>query len=85
MSCVVGHRHSSDLMLLCLWCRPAAVALTGPLAWEPPYASGVALRTKQTKQGVPVVVQSVKILPGICEDAASIPGLTQWVKDLELP
>ena len=33
MSCCVGHRHGSDLALLCLWCRPAAVAPIGPLAW----------------------------------------------------
>ena len=25
-----------------LWCRPAAAALIGPLAWEPPYAAGAA-------------------------------------------
>ena len=25
-----------DLALLCLWCRPVATALIGPLAWEPP-------------------------------------------------
>ena len=36
MSCGIGRRHSSDLMLLWLWCRPAAVALIRPLAWEPP-------------------------------------------------
>jgi len=29
--------------LLWPWCRPAAAALTGPLAWEPPYAMGEAL------------------------------------------
>ena len=27
VSCSVGCRHSSDLVLLWLWCRPAAVAL----------------------------------------------------------
>ena len=32
-----------DLALLRLWCRPAAIALIRPLAWEPPYAVGVAL------------------------------------------
>ena len=36
-------------MLLWLGCRPAAVARIGPLAWELPYAAGVALR-RQTKQ-----------------------------------
>ena len=34
MSYGVGHRRGSDLALLWLWCRPAAVAPTGPLAWE---------------------------------------------------
>ena len=29
-------RHSSDLTLLWLWCRLAALAQIGPLAWEPP-------------------------------------------------
>ena len=33
------------------WRRPAATALIGPLAWEPPYASGVALKKcKKTKR-----------------------------------
>ena len=43
MSCGVRRRHISDPMLLCLWCRPAATALIGPLAWEPPYAEEAAL------------------------------------------
>ena len=43
MSCGVGSRHGLDLGLLWLWLWPAAVALIGPLAWEPPYAAGVAL------------------------------------------
>ena len=38
-------RCSSDLVLLWLWCRPAAVVPIRPLAWEPPYASDVALKT----------------------------------------
>ena len=29
-----------------LWCRPAAVALIRPLAWELPYTAGVALKKK---------------------------------------
>ena len=47
---VVGHRHGSDLALLGLWHRPAAVALIGPLAWEPPYAAGAALKRPKKKQ-----------------------------------
>ena len=33
MSCGIGCRHGSDLLLLS--CRPAAVAPIQPLAWEP--------------------------------------------------
>ena len=44
MNCGVGHRHSSDLALLWLWYRLAATALIGPLDWELPYATGVALK-----------------------------------------
>ena len=43
MSCGVGHRFDLDPMLLWLWHRPAATALTAPLAWEPPYAVVSAL------------------------------------------
>ena len=50
MSCGVGHRCGLDLALLWLWCRPAAVAPIHPLAWEPPYATGVALKSKKTKK-----------------------------------
>ena len=53
MSCGVGQRCGSDPALLWLWRRPAAVALIQPLAWELPYAVGVALKeqnkTKQNK------------------------------------
>ena len=49
MSCGVGRRCGSDLVLLRLWCRPAAVAPIRPLAWKPPYAAGAALR-KEKKQ-----------------------------------
>ena len=50
MSCGVGRRRSSDLALLWLWRRLAAVALFGPLAWEPPYAMGVALKRQKKKK-----------------------------------
>ena len=44
MNCSAGRRLSSDLMLLWLWHRPAAVAPIYPLAWELPCAMGVALK-----------------------------------------
>ena len=50
MSCGVGCRHGSDLTLLWLWCRLAAIAPIGPLAWEPPYAVGVALKRQKKKR-----------------------------------
>ena len=31
-------------------CRPAAIALTQPLAWEPPNAAGVALKRGKKKE-----------------------------------
>ena len=36
-----------DPVLPWLWYRLAAVALIGPLAWEPPYAKSVALKSKK--------------------------------------
>ena len=33
-----------------LWCRAEAVALIQPLAWEPPYAMCVALKSKRKKK-----------------------------------
>ena len=50
MSCGVGCRHGSDLMLLGLWCRPAAVAPIQPLVWEPPCATGAAPQEKQANK-----------------------------------
>ena len=37
-------------MLLWLWCKPGATVPIWPLAWEPPYATGVALRRQKKKK-----------------------------------
>ena len=51
MSCGVGRRLGSNLALLWLWCRLAAIALIRPLAWEPPHVVAEALkRTKRQKK-----------------------------------
>ena len=92
MSCGVGCRHSSDPTLLWLWHRPMATARIRPLAWEPPYAAGVALeKAKRQKKKkfqilrVPIVAQQLRKPTSIQEDGDLIPGLSQWVKALELP
>ena len=52
MSCGVGRRVGLNLVLLLLWlwCRPIAAAPIGPLAWEPPYAAGAALKSNKQKE-----------------------------------
>ena len=36
--------------MLWLWRRPAAVAPIRPLAWEPPYATGMTLKRQNKKK-----------------------------------
>ena len=53
MSCGVDQRLSSDLALLWLWLwrRLVGTAPIRSLAWEPPYASDMALK-RQTKEKI---------------------------------
>ena len=50
MSSGVGHKCGSDPVLLWLWQRLATAALIQPLAWQPPYAMGAALKKRQKKK-----------------------------------
>ena len=75
----------SDLVLLWLQRRPAAIALTRSLAWEPPYATGAALKQQQNLFHYKIVHSGVLLVGAVktnltsnLEDAGSIPGLTQW-------
>ena len=38
------------MVLLWLWCRPVAIVLIQPLAWEPLYAASTALKRKERKR-----------------------------------
>ena len=61
MSCSVGCRCGLDPALLWLWHRLAAIAPIPPLAWEPPYAAGVAqeMAKRQKKKKVHFEVMDV--------------------------
>ena len=39
-----------DPVLLWLWCRSVATAPIRPLAWEPPYATGAALKRQKKEK-----------------------------------
>ena len=47
MSYGVGHRRGLDPELLWLWCWPVTTVPIEPLAWEPPYAVGAALKRQK--------------------------------------
>ena len=55
MSCGVGRRRGSDLVWL--WHRPAATAPIRPLAWEPPYAVGVAQEKAKRQKKIIIIWQ----------------------------
>ena len=48
MSYGVGRRRGLDVVLL--WCRPVAIVLIQPLAWEPLYAASTALKRKERER-----------------------------------
>ena len=74
-----------DPVLLQLWYGLAAAAPIQPLAWDPPCASGVALKRQKQKYGTSHHGSTEMNLTSILEDAGSIPGLSQLLKDLTLP
>ena len=46
----VGCRRGLDPVLMWVWHKPAAVARIRPLAWELPYAAGIALKRKKKRR-----------------------------------
>ena len=66
MSCGIGLRHGLDPALLWPRSRLAAAARIGPLAWEPPYAMGVALKKERKTKDICFIYLEVtqrQILP----------------------
>ena len=49
--------------MLWLWCRPAATAAIQPLAWEPSYAVGEALKRKKKKRERPRNIEMLREFP----------------------
>ena len=86
MSCGVGGRHGFDPMLLWLWYRPAAVAPIRPLAWEPPYTAGVALKRppppekkmKSKDDTFKRPIKSDRSPPRLTKDRG-VPVVAQWL------
>ena len=86
MSCGVVHRHGSDLVLLWLWCRLAATALIGPLAWEPAHATGMTLeKTKKERKKRKKEKEKEKLKKEKIKKKCAVPLVAQWVKDVALP
>ena len=93
--CEVPHKRTRNapFALLWLWCRPAAVAPIGPLAWEAPYATGAvqekAKKKKKRKKEIHLLEFPLWCNGSVTSwehwDAGSIPGLAQWVKGLVQP
>ena len=69
MNCGVGPRQTSYLALLWLWCTLVATAPIRPLAWEPPHATGAALKQtnkkKQNRNRLTNIENNIMIAKGI--------------------
>ena len=73
MNCGVGHRCVLDPALLWLLLRLAATAPIQPLAWEPPYAAGVAQEMAKRQKKKKKKIHSIPVsLP-----EANVPAVGQ--------
>ena len=79
MSCGVGRRRGSDPARLWLWCKLAATAPIGPLAWEPPYATGAVLKKKSYQSN------NTGVLHDNVKYVLSWVGTTPRASDVRLP
>ena len=62
LSCGVDCRRGLNLALWWLWPRAPATAPIQPLAWEPPYALGAALKKKSYRVAVHSLQRDISIL-----------------------
>ena len=63
----LGHRCGLNPVWLWLRCGPAAVTPIRPLAWEPPYAAGEALKNEKTDKKRMPARERCKNLPGVLQ------------------
>ena len=78
MSCGVGRRYGLDPALLWLWYRSVATAPIRPLAWEPPYAAGVALKRQKTKKIKIKINKNGSVNPGFLLSSIYIHFGSNW-------
>ena len=85
MGCSAGHRCGWDLVFLWLWHRPAATAPIGPQAWEPPYATDMALKrqktNKETTQGKIYQKSSTKTVFDYCGILTHLDSSKNYLED----
>ena len=67
---------SSVTVAVVQWCRSAAVALIRPLAQQPLYATGVALKRKKKKKRHKIKSQRQAVYQGCCNEIPHI----EWLK-----
>ena len=77
MGCGVDCRCDLDPALLWLWCRPAAVALIEPLAWELLYGAGIPKKEKKKK----MTEKEARAKVGVFKASTSRNGELGWEED----
>ena len=85
MSCGLRHRRSSDPVFLWLWHRPAATAPIRPLAWEPPYVEGGALKRQKKEEEISETGWAQACPPCPSSGFSGTPGMRAWHPHLAPP
>ena len=77
----VGLRCSLDLALPWFWCRLTATVLIEPLAWEPSYAAGAALKRQKTKKKIETKVSVHQKLILNIHEVSKCPQIFKAIRD----